>query len=68
MTDETDDLRAIFLEVSEDGTVTERQVEGPSKDPVEERDAAVAEQAAASALEDGLDDAVDGFDYSSAVG
>ena len=61
MTDKTDELRDIFLDVSEDGTVTERQDEGASKDPVDET-TATAEEEARAGLEDGLDDAVAGAD------
>lgn len=68
MTDKTGELREIFLDVSDDGTVTERQEEGPSKAPVEQRDAEVAATVAESAREDGLDDAVDGLDTSTATG
>lgn len=68
MPDKTDELRNIFLDVSDDGTVTERQDEGASKAPVGERDAAVAAEAAESAREDGLDDAVDGVDTGTANG
>jgi hypothetical protein len=56
MTDKTDELRDIFLDVSDTETVTERQVEGASKAPVEGDDA----DAIRSVAEDGLDDAVDG--------
>ncbi len=68
MTDErTDDLRDIFLDVAEDGTFTERQEEGPSHDPIGEREAAIEAEVSRSARDDGLDDAVDG-DFGDAVG
>lgn len=57
MTDKTDELRDIFLDVSDTETVIERQVEGASKAPVEGDDAA---DAIRSVAEDGLEDAVDG--------
>lgn len=60
MTDKTDDLRDIFLEVSDDGTVTERQREGPSKAPVDPSDAEATARAVRAVREDGLDDAVAG--------
>lgn len=60
MTDDTDDLRDIFLEVSDDGTVTERQREGASKDPVDKTEAEASAEAVRSVREDGLDDAVAG--------
>ena len=65
MTDKTDELRDIFLDVSEDGTLTEHQDEGPSKDPVDASDATTEE--ALSGLEDGLDDAVAGAETSDAA-
>lgn len=65
MADKTDELRDIFLQVSDEGTLTERQQEGPSKAPVGERDAEVAAAVVESTREDGLDDAVDGLEASS---
>lgn len=59
MSEKTDDLRDIFLDVSDDGTVTEHQQEGASKAPVED-DAAATAEAVRSLREDGLDDAVAG--------
>ena len=62
MTDDTaDSLRDIALAVTEDGTVTETQEEGPSHDPVDAETARIAEEASA-ASEDGLDEAVDADD------
>jgi len=60
MSEKTDDLRDIFLDVSDDGTVTEHQREAASKDPVEDDDAAATAEAVRSLREDGLDDAVAG--------
>jgi hypothetical protein len=60
MTEKTDDLRDIFVEVTDEQTITERQQEGASKDPVDAETAAAASQAARSVREDGLDDAVAG--------
>ncbi|PSP79479.1 hypothetical protein BRC81_04475 [Halobacteriales archaeon QS_1_68_20] len=60
MTDEkTDALRDIFMEVSEDGTFTERQAEAPSHDPIGEREADMEAEVSQSARADGLEDAVD---------
>lgn len=59
MTEKTDALRDIFLEVSEEPTVTESQEEGPSRDPIEGPDAAVEEAVVGLLREDGLADAVD---------
>ena len=52
MTSDTDDLAAIFVDVSGTGTVTERQVETPSHAPIED-DAELPDL-----TEDGLEDAV----------
>lgn len=68
MTDEkTDDLRDIFLDVAEEATFTERQEEGPSRDPIGEREAAMEAEVSRSAREDGLEDAVDA-DFANAAG
>lgn len=56
MSSETDSLREIFLDVSEDGTVTERQEEEPSRDPI---DADLEAELAGVTQGDGLEDAVD---------
>lgn len=56
MSTDTDDLREIFLDVAEDGTVTERQEESHSHDPLEDDE---LEATLNRAAEDGLDDAVD---------
>ena len=53
MTDDTDDLAAIFVDVSGTGTVTERQEETPSHAPIEEDDEVP------DLTRDGLEDAVD---------
>lgn len=62
MTDKTDDLRDIFLDVADEETLTEHQEEGPSRDPIEDSDAELEAAVVRSTREDGLDDAVDG-DY-----
>jgi len=59
--EKTEDLREIFVTVSEDGTVTERQEEGPSSGVVDEAAAAEVDDAVAAA-EDGLGDAIAGAD------
>ena len=60
MTQKTDDLTDIFLDVADGETLTERQQEGPSRDPIEESDAELEASVVRSTREDGLDDAVDG--------
>lgn len=60
MTEHTDELAAIFLEVSGEATVTETQEEGHSHAPIEERNVVP------DVRRDGLEDAVDpSFDHSS---
>lgn len=53
MSNDTDDLTAIFLDISGEETLTEPQEEGPSHAPIEVSDDDV------DPTEDGLDDAVD---------
>lgn len=53
MGSDTDDLTAIFLDISGEETLTERQEEAPSHAPIEADDDAV------DVTEDGLEDAVD---------
>ena len=59
MTDDTDELADIFLEVSGEETLTETQEEGHSHAPIEDDDDIP------DPTEDGLEDAVDeSFDHS----
>ena len=60
MSSETDALRDLFLDVSEEGVLTERQEEEPSRDPIDERDAALEAEISGMTRQDGLEDAVDG--------
>lgn len=60
MTTNTDKLSSLFVDVTgSEETVTEREDER-SRDPIAEEDAAIAEEAAAAARDNGLDDAVAG--------
>lgn len=59
MASNTDHLRDIFLDVAEDVTLTERQHEEPSRDPIEEGDAAIEADVWSATVNDGLEDAVD---------
>lgn len=52
MSDQTDELAAIFLDISGDGTLVERQEEGPSHAPIEDADEVP------DVTRDGLEDAV----------
>jgi hypothetical protein len=52
-------LKEIFLQVSEDGTVTEPQEEGPSYEPIDD-ETAEQEGEVADSYADGLNDAIDG--------
>ena len=58
MTDR-ESLKEIFLQVSEDGTVTEPQEEGPSYEPIDDETAEQDEEVAGSYADD-LGDAIDG--------
>jgi hypothetical protein len=68
MTDKTDALRDIFLEVSDDGTVTERQEERASKAPVGPDESEATAEAVRFVQEDGLDAAVEGAEANTATG
>ena len=58
MSSNADDLRELFVEVTDEETVTERRLEDPSREPIKEN----TDELVAAATEDGLDDAVAGFD------
>lgn len=60
MTDDTDALRDIFLDVTGEETLTEHQEEAPSHDPIGERETELERHVSAAALDDGLGDAVAG--------
>ena len=58
MTHDTDELAAIFVDVSGTGTVTERQEESPSHAPIED------DHEVRDLTQDGLEDAVGtGFEH-----
>ncbi|ERG87919.1 MAG: hypothetical protein J07HX5_00060 [halophilic archaeon J07HX5] len=59
MQEKTDTLRELYLEITDEETLTEPQEESPSRAPVESVDAAVDEDVADIARHDGLDDAVE---------
>jgi len=67
MSAQTDHLRDIFMDVSEDGELVEPQAEGPSRDPVDEEAERVEATIAGGVGEDGLDDALDD-DFGEAAG
>lgn len=56
----TTSLKDIYLDVAGDDPITEAQEEGPSHDPIEEREAAMEEEVSSFVQDNGLDDAVDG--------
>lgn len=60
MATNTQSLRDLFLEVTDNETITESQEEGPSRDPIGASEAAVGEEVSTFLQEDGLDDAVEG--------
>lgn len=65
MSSETEQLRDIFLDVAGEETVTERQVEEPSREPVDQREAELAAEAVEMGRDDGLADAVAGAEVGS---
>lgn len=60
MSTKADSLRSIFLDVTNEESITEHQEQGPSHDPLDEQDIHREDRLAAFASQDGLDDAVDG--------
>jgi hypothetical protein len=62
MTEKRESLKEIFLGIKEDGTVTEKQQEGPSYEPID--DEAGDQEAVAASVADGLADAIDANDNS----
>lgn len=55
------DLRELFLDVTGTDSTTEHQEEATDRDPIaDEEEAALLEEVAERATEDGLDEAVDG--------
>lgn len=55
----TDHLRDIILDVAGDETLTERQHEEPSRDPIDADDAEFENEIWSATIDDGLEDAVD---------
>lgn len=55
----TDHLRDIFLDVADEETLTERQQEEPSRDPIDAGDAEMENEIWSATIDDGLEDAVD---------
>ncbi|MFB6299664.1 MAG: hypothetical protein ABEH65_05325 [Halobacteriales archaeon] len=64
MSTDTSTLKDIYLDVAGDDTLTEAQEEGPSHDPIEEREAAMEQEVSDFVRKSGLDDAVDGAEVS----
>lgn len=56
----TDSLRDLYLDITETGTVTERQQEAPSHAPMEAQELKLEETVSAFVKDDGLSDAVEG--------
>ena len=59
MSAKTETLRDLYLDVTGEETITEPQKEGPSHEPIEERDADLERKVSTFAREDGLDDVVE---------
>ena len=66
MSTDTESLRDIYLDVAGEETITESQEEEPSHDPIEEGESELEAEISSMLREDGLDDAVDGAEVSSA--
>jgi len=64
MTEKTDALGDIFVDVAGETTVTESQREDVSHDPVDSDDLRLEEEVASAAREDGLTDAIAGAEVS----
>ena len=62
MSADTTRLRDLYLDLTDEATLTERQREEPARDPVAEADAAIEEEVSRYARSHGLEDALDGFD------
>jgi hypothetical protein len=59
MSSKTEALRALYLDVVGDETITEPKERGPSRDPIEKGDAEVETEVSHVVQQDGLDDAVE---------
>lgn len=59
MSTKTEELRALYLDVVGDETITEQKERGPSRDPIEKPDAEVEAEVSNLVQQDGLDDAVE---------
>jgi len=60
MSTNTDTLRDIYLDVAGEETITEHQRDHPSLAPINEEEAEIEAEVSSVAMEDGLDDAVEG--------
>ena len=67
MSAETDSLQELYREVTDETVLTEAQEETPSRDPVEEEDVALRRDASAVAVNDGLEDALEGVEPTAEV-
>jgi hypothetical protein len=66
MNQHTQNLRELYLNVTDDATtVTEKQEDDPSREPVDAEQEALLSAVAGAATEHGLEDAVDGADVNS---
>lgn len=63
----TESLRDIYLEVAGEETITERQEEDTSRDPIDAGATELSAEVTQVLREDGLDDAVEGIDAGAAV-
>jgi hypothetical protein len=59
MSSKTGDLRDLYLDVTDEETITEPMEQGPSRDPIGSREAEIEREVSTLVKEDGLDDAVE---------
>ena len=59
MSAKTDSLRDLYLNVAGEEPITEPQEEGPSRDPIEAREADLEREISEFARQDGLEDALE---------
>lgn len=62
MSADTDALRDLYVDVTGQETVTDRQEEGPSHDPIEDRERTLQEAVSQAITDDGLDAAMEGLE------
>lgn len=62
MATKTESLRDLYMDVADEKTITEKQEEQHSHDPIGDGETELEEAVSATVVEDGLDGAVDGVE------